>query len=128
MFDVFDVGVMERVRWSLMCVTEIQNGGAPQPLNNSFTVKPQVLARRASPKGNTEVLVRWTPPGVLADEWISMEELEPCRSIPLEKLSSEAKQTVAQLCFPKRPHPQKHRRKRPACPKSVSLLEIPKTE
>ena len=43
MFDVFDVGVMERVRWRLMCVTEVQNAGVPQAPNNAFTVTPQVF-------------------------------------------------------------------------------------
>ncbi|XP_066943211.1 zinc finger protein jing-like isoform X2 [Macrobrachium rosenbergii] len=123
MFDVFDVGVMERVRWRLMCVTEVQNGGIPQAPNNAFTVRPQVLARRASPKGSTEVLVKWCPSGVLPDEWMPIDQLEPSKVIPLEKLSPEAKQTVAQLCYPTKPPPQKHRRKRPACPKSVNLLE-----
>ncbi|XP_042240444.1 uncharacterized protein LOC121878343 isoform X2 [Homarus americanus] len=121
MFDMFDVGVMECVRWRLMCVTQIQNGGATQPSSQTFTLRPQVLARRSCSKGSKEVLVRWCPPGVLADEWVELDQLEESRSVPLEQLSPEAKQAVTQLCFPSLARPQKHRRKCPSCPKSLSL-------
>ncbi|XP_071550878.1 uncharacterized protein jing isoform X4 [Panulirus ornatus] len=121
MFDMFDVGVMECVRWRLMCVTQIQNGGSGQASDQTFTLRPQVLARRTCSKGIKEVLVRWSPPGVLADEWVAMDQLEATQNVPLEQLSPEAKQTVTQLCYPSLARPQKHRRKRPSCPKSLSL-------
>ncbi|XP_069956822.1 uncharacterized protein jing isoform X2 [Cherax quadricarinatus] len=121
MFDMFDVGVMECVRWRLTCVTQIQNGGTTQASGQNFTLRPQVLARRVCSKGMKEVLVRWSPPGVLADEWVEMDQLEATRSVPLEQLSPEAKQAVTQLCYPSLARPQKHRRKRPSCPKSLSL-------
>lgn len=44
MFDMFDVGVMECVRWRLMCVSQIQNGGSSQASDQTFTLRPQVSA------------------------------------------------------------------------------------
>lgn len=42
MFDVFDVGVMERLQWRLMCATQVQNGGTPLTSAQTFTLRPQV--------------------------------------------------------------------------------------
>ncbi|XP_050719172.1 uncharacterized protein LOC126999962 isoform X2 [Eriocheir sinensis] len=121
MFDMFDVGVMERLQWRLMCATQVQNGGTAITSAQTFTLRPQVLARRACNKDSAEVLVRWSPPGILADEWIPIGQLEPTRQVPLEQLSPEAKQVVSQLCYPSLSWPRKHKRKGSSCPKSLSL-------
>ncbi|XP_063586607.1 zinc finger protein AEBP2-like [Penaeus indicus] len=121
MFDVFDVGVMECLQWRLMCVAQKQNGGVAHSPGHSFVVKPQVLARRTCTKGINEALVRWYPPGVLPDEWVAVDKLEAARTVPLEQMSPEAKQVVSRLCYPSLAPPIKHRRKRPACPKSLPL-------
>ncbi|MPC33922.1 Zinc finger protein jing [Portunus trituberculatus] len=64
MFDMFDVGVMERLQWRLMCATQVQNGGTPLTSAQTFTLRPQVLARRMCGKDSAEVLVSWSPPGM----------------------------------------------------------------
>lgn len=42
MFDMFDVGVMERLQWRLMCATQMQNGGTTITSAQTFTLQPQV--------------------------------------------------------------------------------------
>ncbi|KAK3878498.1 hypothetical protein Pcinc_016874 [Petrolisthes cinctipes] len=123
MFDMFDVGVMECLRWRLICVTQVQNASNTNatPPGQTFSLSPKILAMRTCSKGTKEVLVRWLPQGVLADEWLAADELESVKKVGLEQLSPEAKQTVSQLCYPGRPRPHQHRRKQPSCPKSLSL-------
>ncbi|KAK8398162.1 hypothetical protein O3P69_003828 [Scylla paramamosain] len=123
MFDMFDVGVMERLQWRLMCATQVQNGGTPLTSAQTFTLRPQVLARRTCGKDSAEVLVRWSPPGILADEWIPSDQLEPMRQVPLEQLSPEAKLIVSQLCYPTTAWPRKHKRKSSSCPKTLELTK-----
>lgn len=43
MFDMFDVGVMERLQWRLMCATQVQNGGTAISSAQTFTLRPQVI-------------------------------------------------------------------------------------
>ncbi|CAL4063677.1 unnamed protein product, partial [Meganyctiphanes norvegica] len=123
MFDFFDASVMERIRWGLICVSEAQSL-APTNLDGTFLLNAQVQGRRTNLDGESEVMVKWLPTGVIPDEWVPVDKFEDKRSISLEKLSPEAKQIVSSKLYPVDPTTShKHKRKRTTTSRDYLHLE-----
>jgi len=108
--DYFDSCIMERLQGQLIA----NHGRLPlsedQPATVTFTSK--VVARCTDKSGKVKVLLRWEPPHILSDSWVSESDVPSLlsRDVLLSSLSHAAEHNVDAALYPKR-RCRKQRRK-----------------
>lgn len=125
MFDFFDAGTMEGLAWRLLrCTRWRLGGGCPlrePPGRHTLTLHAAIAASRYNAaKARREMLVTYTPPHVLADEWLPEKEVKRVKRVEISELPAHTKVLLyEQFCESYRPSPP------PSVPSSTAVQSTP---
>ncbi|XP_063229624.1 zinc finger protein jing isoform X2 [Bacillus rossius redtenbacheri] len=100
MFDYFDCGIMERLQFQLMKMTQTRTlgnvAGAP---GNTMSFRSRIMARRTEKDGSKKVLLRWFPTDILDDEWVTERDARAVQDVPICSLPTSATDQVHTALF-----------------------------